>query len=132
MKFKILTFITKSVTVFVLIRSQGNKAYLLQMPSGKVPVYCHMASTKLEACGGGGWTLVMKIDGNKVSHDNRLSLCRKMYIILCTRKEAPNMSIVPFSNYEIFGSLSLTYSLTICSLKIVQNLLFPKPLVRKL
>jgi hypothetical protein len=27
-------------------------------------VYCHM--TDIETCGGGGWTHVMKLDGNKV------------------------------------------------------------------
>ena len=27
-------------------------------------VYCHM--TEIVGCGGGGWTLVMKLDGNKV------------------------------------------------------------------
>ena len=27
--------------------------------------YCHMEN--IEGCGGGGWTLVMKIDGAKVS-----------------------------------------------------------------
>lgn len=36
------------------------------MPSGKVSVYCHMTSHGLGACGGGGWTLVMKTDGTKV------------------------------------------------------------------
>jgi len=45
---------------------RGNKAYLLQMDYGKLPVYCHMTSSGLGACGGGGWTLVMKIDGTKV------------------------------------------------------------------
>ncbi|KAL9970593.1 hypothetical protein ACROYT_G022997 [Oculina patagonica] len=44
----------------------GNKAYPLQMDSGKTyHVYCHMTSKDLRACGGGGWTLVMKIDGHK-------------------------------------------------------------------
>lgn len=52
--------------VLFSIRSQGNRAYLLQMPSGKVSVYCHMTSHGLGACGGGGWTLVMKTDGTKV------------------------------------------------------------------
>jgi len=46
-------------------KSEGNKAYLLQMDSGKVPVFCHMAN--LGACGGGGWTLVMKINGAKTT-----------------------------------------------------------------
>ena len=34
-----------------------------------IPVYCHMDSVGLGEngeCGGGGWTLVMKIDGSKV------------------------------------------------------------------
>lgn len=47
-------------------KSEGNKPYLLLVsPQKKVPVYCHMAS--LGACGGGGWTLVMKIDGAKLT-----------------------------------------------------------------
>ena len=50
---------------FHLIRSRGNKAYILQTDLGKIPVYCHM--TSIRGCGGGGWTLVMKIDGHKVS-----------------------------------------------------------------
>jgi len=45
--------------------SAGNKAYLLSVGSTKIPVYCHMTSAGLGACGGGGWTLVMKIDGSK-------------------------------------------------------------------
>jgi len=42
-----------------------NKAYVLQTDSGKIPVYCHMTSYGIGACGGGGWTLVMKTDGHK-------------------------------------------------------------------
>ena len=47
-----------------LIRSKGNKAYFLDVGAKKTPVYCHM--TYLNGCGGGGRTLVMKIDGEKV------------------------------------------------------------------
>ena len=47
------------------LRSEGNKAYLLTMGSTTIPVYCHV-SDDLGPCGGGGWTLVMKIDGSKV------------------------------------------------------------------
>ena len=39
---------------------------MLQTAVGKLPVYCHMTSHDNDACGGGGWTLVMKIDGHKV------------------------------------------------------------------
>ena len=45
-------------------RSKGNKEY--HLGSAKIPVYCHMTSHGLDGCGGGGWTLVMKIDGTKV------------------------------------------------------------------
>ena len=51
---------------FFLTRSKGNKEYLLNVGSAKIPVYCHMTKHMLDACGGGGWTLVMKIDGSKV------------------------------------------------------------------
>ena len=55
----------RRINIF-FFRSQGNKAYFLQIgpDQKKVPVYCHM--TSLGACGGGGWTLVMKTDGAKV------------------------------------------------------------------
>ena len=31
------------------------------------PVYCHMSNLSAK-CGGGGWTLVMKLDGDEVKH----------------------------------------------------------------
>lgn len=37
------------------------------MASVNVPVYCHMTSHGLGPCEGGGWTLIMKIDGTKVT-----------------------------------------------------------------
>ncbi len=39
---------------------------MLQMDTGKFPVYCNMDGDGLGECGEGGWTLVMKIDGTKV------------------------------------------------------------------
>ncbi|CAH3183278.1 unnamed protein product, partial [Porites lobata] len=42
-----------------------NKAYFLNVTSKRIPVYCHMEAAELGACGGGGWTLVMKTDGEK-------------------------------------------------------------------
>ena len=35
------------------------------MESLKIPVYCHMTDD-LGACAGGGWTLVVKMNGSKV------------------------------------------------------------------
>ena len=54
------------ITILMLIRCGKNKAYPLKLGSATVPVYCHMTNDDLGSCGGGGWTLVMKIDGNKV------------------------------------------------------------------
>lgn len=48
-------------------RSEGNKAYPLKVGSNILSVYCHM-NDDLRACGSGGWTLVIKIDGNNVRH----------------------------------------------------------------
>ena len=39
---------------------------MLQVDTGKLPIYCNMNGKALGDCGGGGWTLVMKIDGSKV------------------------------------------------------------------
>lgn len=62
-----LCIVTWRVLLLFFNRSQETKAYFLQMDSGKVPVYCHKTSSGLGACGGDGWTLVMKINGTKVS-----------------------------------------------------------------
>ena len=55
-----------AILVACLFRAKENAAYLLDVGSTKVPVYCHMTTHGLDACGGGGWTLVMKINGSKV------------------------------------------------------------------
>ncbi|KAM7452440.1 hypothetical protein ABFA07_000115 [Porites harrisoni] len=54
--------------------AKENTAYLLDVGSTKVPVYCHMTKHGLDACGGGGWTLVMKIDGSKKTFHYNSSL----------------------------------------------------------
>ncbi|CAH3016626.1 unnamed protein product [Porites evermanni] len=51
--------------IYLKHKSQVNKAYFLQIGSRKIPVYCHMGNYGIGACGGGGWTMVMKIDGQK-------------------------------------------------------------------
>ena len=46
---------------------QKNKAYTVDLNGcKKLPVYCNMDGAGLGDCGGGGWTLVMKINGAKV------------------------------------------------------------------
>ena len=47
--------------------SHESKAYPLIVGSLPINVYCHMENRNGNgACGDGGWTLVMKIDGNEV------------------------------------------------------------------
>ena len=47
--------------------SRESKAYPLIVGSLPINVYCHMENRSGNgACGDGGWTLVMKIDGNEV------------------------------------------------------------------
>ena len=65
---------TRSVTLtslslrfsFVMFRYLSNGVYQLRNNASheEYQVYCHM--TKIPKCGLGGWTLVMKLDGNKV------------------------------------------------------------------
>ena len=43
--------------------NRSSKVFPLMFGSQKIPVYCHMGNF---GCGDGGWTLAMKIDGNKV------------------------------------------------------------------
>ena len=68
-------------SLLFIVRARVNKAYELQLDSGKQLVYCHMTDNDLGACGGGGWTLVMKTDGNKVVH---LSLSLSFSFLLLT------------------------------------------------
>ena len=43
---------------------------MLQFGYEKLPVFCYMEGDDLGECGGGGWTLVMKIDGAQVHFKN--------------------------------------------------------------
>lgn len=52
--------------LILTFRTKENKAYQLDIGFQNTLIYCHMNDTGLGACGGGGWTLVMKIDGNQV------------------------------------------------------------------
>ena len=66
LSFAIFIECSYSKCLYLLFRSEGDKAYTVTLGSELLPVYCHMTDD-LGACGGGGWTLVMKIDGNQVS-----------------------------------------------------------------
>ena len=55
-----------TIHLIVLFSSLSNGIYQLRNYDllEEYQVYCHM--TEISGCGSGGWTLVMKIDGNKV------------------------------------------------------------------
>ena len=48
---------------FILYRLNVTQLITLLLDSQKIPVLCHMGDF---GCGDGGWTPVMKMDGNKV------------------------------------------------------------------
>ena len=63
--------------VALLFRLLTSGTYTLKsnVTQKKYEVYCHMAT--ISECGSGGWTLVMKVDGNEV---NRKELqCKEVY-----------------------------------------------------
>ena len=53
--------------IMSLFSSAPNGVYYLQLNENSeiYPAYCHMSNLSSQ-CGGGGWTLVMKLDGDKV------------------------------------------------------------------
>ena len=55
-----------NIHLIVLFSSLSNGVYQLRNNDSleEYQVYCHL--TEISGCGLGGWTLVMKIDGNKV------------------------------------------------------------------
>ena len=64
--------------------ASSNKAYTLRLDNGDLPVYCSM-SGELGECGDGGWTLVMKIDGEKAclrfrSSTNSMDFCSLSFL----------------------------------------------------
>ena len=66
----IFGFIFTSMFALSLDRYTLSMAYRLMMDSGPVHVYCHMQP--ISGCGSSaGWTLVMKIDGSKVTLQRR-------------------------------------------------------------
>ena len=66
--------------------SSGNGIYSIFPPDGSIQrVYCHM--DEIAVCGGGGWRIVMKIDGKKVNIFSGYSLStvegKQFYFINC-------------------------------------------------
>ena len=56
-----------NIHLIVLLRSLSNGVYKLRNSHSlkEYQVYCHM--NEIAGCAPGGWTLVMKIDGEKVN-----------------------------------------------------------------
>ena len=60
--------------LFVTYSNSTDGVYSLKSNSTgeEYDVYCHMSD--LGACGSGGWTLVMKVDGNQVTNKTKYIL----------------------------------------------------------
>ena len=71
-------------------REREDRDYLLSMDIGRTSTFCHM--TDITSCGGGGWTLVMKIDGVKVPFSLSLSLSLSL---------SPTLLKMPFSLHHL-------------------------------
>ena len=101
-------FSIRICSIHLLFSSAANGVYYLKSNESSeiYPVYCHMSSFSTK-CLGGGWTLVMKLDRNKVrivivnsiklsihfdslgiyyqwrnQHDNLVPLCKLSMIII--------------------------------------------------
>ena len=59
--------------------SRNGAYYLATKEEGVAYTYCHMED--IPDCGGGGWTLVMKIDGAKVPYVQWLNLSGSFLVI---------------------------------------------------
>ena len=64
--------------MFHFSESRSGAYYLKTEKGGVAHTYCHM--DVIPGCGGGGWTLVMKIDGNKVGRRISFSLFPSHFI----------------------------------------------------
>ena len=66
---------------FFSIRSRRSEVYPLIFGSQKIPVFCHMENF---GCGGGEWTLAMKINGAK---ENSLPSKNPLILLKLKKKE---------------------------------------------
>ena len=58
------SYVRTFLCYFINSGSRSTSYYLKTEDGGVACTYCHMEN--IQGCGGGGWTLVMKIDGAKV------------------------------------------------------------------
>ena len=79
---------------FFSIRSRRSQVYPLMFGSQKIPVYCHMENF---GCGGGGWTLAMKINGAKV---NSLPPKNPLILLKSKKKRKKNWKLSSLSFRE--------------------------------
>ena len=64
-------------------RSSGSQVYNLTFGSLRIPVFCHMEDF---GCGVGGWTPIMKIDGNKAWHLSLITIFHFFFQFFCIDK----------------------------------------------
>ena len=59
------------------------------------PVYCHMSNLSAK-CGGGGWTLVMKLDGDEVKHV--IYIKQEKLLLMQFRKNLTQLILIIYIN----------------------------------
>ncbi|XP_074630920.1 uncharacterized protein LOC141889509 isoform X3 [Acropora palmata] len=91
-------------------RTEVNGNYLLQMPSGNVSVYCHMSSQGLGSCSGGGWTLVMKIDGRKQTRRGK-PIQQKQKAGIVTSLNDTTLTKVTYGKYDTWVPDEVAYGI---------------------
>lgn len=89
--------------IILVYRFNESGNYFLNTGSEVIPVYCHMVSDgtgENGECGGGGWTLIMKIDGSRVIRTDSSSL---KYLLIKISLGKGSL-LCPFQNDNYFYS----------------------------
>ena len=80
------------MSVLLSFRSAKDGAYFLETGTGVTEIYCHMS--ELPSCGK-GYTMIMKINGHKVTHSFLYTIFLAHTILdLTTSSEMPNCAAI--------------------------------------
>ena len=77
-----------NLSCLILYRSNASQLVTLNLDSKPTSILCHMGDF---GCGDGGWTPVMKIDGNKVCHWSAEYQC--LFPIGCAQLSSSNQKL---------------------------------------
>ena len=97
-----------TLPIFFSNRPNGNYHLQANASSQNYSVYCHM--TEIPGCGGRGWTLIIKINGDKVCHYwNALSFkhFRKQNFVVNLKKHC-KITFFGFLFWQLLSSTSFS------------------------